>query len=328
MSTFNVNTSKILEQSHDIGSIARRISRIEHEIAAVKNSGVLNDSGNAAVKASINRILDGVLDEAAKMNSFSNALGAIAQHYRKAEKEISGKQVSLQDIIKDIIAGISPVSEYDKRNLWRRIKDWLGNKTPDAYATTTPEQEKAADARMKKELWNILQDEKYSQEHWDNASIEERKQILQDYMNEVIKVYGLKDVDAKIHWDPNAKYTDKQILWGYYNHYSHTVTLNLNALTDKNSNWDSYELLETVSHELRHAYQHEAIDHPTDFMVTKDTINTWKENFDNYINFDDDKDGYYAQPVEVDARDFQVKRDFPPSFGDILKGGINISGGN
>ena len=41
---------------------------------------------------------------------------------------------------------------------------------------------------MKQKMWNILQDEKYSQENGENSSVEERKQILQDYMNEVLEI--------------------------------------------------------------------------------------------------------------------------------------------
>ena len=119
----------------------------------------------------------------------------------------------------------------------------------------------------------------------------------------------LQDVNPNIKWDSDATYSANTITWGYYTHGSHTVTLNAQALTDSKGNWDFYELLETVSHELRHAYQHEAIDHPTDYMVSEETIDIWKENFKNYISSGDDYQGYRNQPVEVDARDFQVSRD-------------------
>ena len=94
-----------------------------------------------------------------------------------------------------------------------------------------------------------------------------------------------------------------------YNHGRHTVTLNAQALTDNVGNWDSYDLLETVSHELRHAYQNEAVDYPTKYMVSKETIDTWKKNFKNYISSDKGYEKYRNQPVEVDAREFQVRRD-------------------
>lgn len=128
-------------------------------------------------------------------------------------------------------------------------------------------------------------------------------------MDEVMKIYGLQDVSPDIIWDSDATYNEQSITWGYYTHAKHSVTLNAQALTDSEGNWDSYLLIQTVSHELRHAYQHEAIDHPTDYMVSKETIEEWKNNFDNYINSDTDFEGYRKQPVEADARDFQVSKE-------------------
>jgi hypothetical protein len=230
----------------------------------------------------------------------------IADKYRETEKAIGNAQTN--SLSSGMANAEAAESGSDKRNFWSKFWDWITRKEPDPYETTTNEQEKAADAAIKKELWNVLQDEKYSQENWDNSSIDERKQILQDYMNEVIKIYGLQDVKVDIKWDSSATYTENSITWGYYTHSSHSVTLNAQALADSVGNWDSYELLETVSHELRHAYQHEAIDHPTDYMVSKETIDIWKKNFKNYIRSGTDYSGYRNQPVEVDARDFQVTR--------------------
>lgn len=44
-------------------------------------------------------------------------------------------------------------------------------------------------------------------------------------------------------------------------------------------------------------------------MVSEETIDQWDDNFDNYISSDTDYTKYRNQPVEVDARDFQVGRD-------------------
>ncbi len=43
-------------------------------------------------------------------------------------------------------------------------------------------------------------------------------------------------------------------------------------------------------------------------MVSEETIDKWEDNFENYISFDDDHEGYKSQPVEVDARNFEVGR--------------------
>lgn len=307
MGDFYINTDKVIQSSQDIISSAKRLKVLKDSLENIKLGGGLDGPSRKIKDKSINRILENVSDEAAKMNSLGDALKIIADTYQETEKSI----VSIEC---KIISSSNLNAKYtnqgtDKRNWWNKFWDWITNKEPDAYDTSTMEQEKAADAAIKKELWDVLQNEKYSQENWDDSSIDERKQILQDYMNEVIDIYGLQDVKSNIKWDPDAEYNNNEITWGYYTHRKHSVTLNEKALTDSVGNWDSYDLLETVSHELRHANQHEAVDHPTKYMVSKETIDIWEENFDNYISSETDYDQYREQPVEVDARDFQVNRD-------------------
>ena len=310
LADFYINTEKAMNASQDIISTAVRLNKLKNELEDVKLGRVLSGQSGVYVEQAIKKLVEKVSGEAVKMDSLGDALQMIAEKYREAEKKAI-ENIPIIDASFDTISntGKPTTPGSDKRNLWNKFWDWVTNQKPDEYDTTSIEQEKAADEAMKKKMWNVLQDEKYSQENWDNASVEERKQILQDYMNEVIKIYGLQDVKPTIVWDSNATYTAQSITWGYYNHGRHTVTLNAQALTDSVGNWDSYDLLETVSHELRHAYQNEAVDHPTKYMVSKETIDTWKKNFKNYISSDKGYEKYRNQPVEVDAREFQVRRD-------------------
>lgn len=305
-----IDTAKAIKSSQDIISTAKRLQAIKNDLDQVSLSRILNVSSGRSIDKALKKLRENVSSEAAKMNSLGEALQTIANAYQRTEKAIleNVKQGSASTKLASTELA-STESGTDKRNWLGKFWDWITKKQPDEYDTTTLEQEKAADAAMKRELWNVLQDEKYSQETWDKSSVDERKQILQDYMDEVIKIYGLKDVKPRIKWDSKATYAADSITWGYYSHGMHTVTLNEQVLTDRFDNWDSYDLLETVSHELRHAYQHEAVAHPTRYMVSKETIDIWKDNFRHYIVSDKDYDGYRAQPVEVDARDFQIGRD-------------------
>ena len=300
----NANIDKIISSSKEIIQISRKIKDLQDAIEQINLKAAFDDDIRYKVEQAIRISIKNISNEAAHLNSMGNALELIAKKYQDTEKSIIGNAAHLVAI--GYIDTNSTKSGTDKRNIFQKFWDWITRSEPDKYDTTTKEQEKAADEAMKRELATILQDEKYSQEHWDKASVEERKQILQDYMDEVIRVYGLKDVKTQIRWDSDATYTSEEILWGYYSHGSHRVTLNEQALSDNVGNWDSYSLLQTVSHELRHAYQHEAVDHPTDYMVSKETIDTWNNNFKNYIDSDDDYRGYYNQTVERDARDFEV----------------------
>ena len=306
MADIHVETEKVIASSQKIIELVTTLKEAKKNVDGVSLVGIMDGAYRSRIEKLLGKETDSIFNEAAKMASLGSALQMIAEQYRKTEEANSsflGEKAAQNGIFSTTKAGT------DKRSWWNKFCDWVTRREPDSYDTTTYEQEKAADAAMKRRLWNVLQNEKYSQSHWDAASLEERKQILQDYMNDVIAIYGLKDVKSSISWDSDATYTSQSITWGYYSHRTHTVTLNERALTDSQGNWDSYELLETVSHELRHAYQHEAIDHPTDYMVSKETIKTWKDNFAHYIDSDSDYEGYRNQPVEVDARDFQVTRD-------------------
>ena len=306
MSDFFIQIPKIMESSQAIIKIAIRLKELKADLDNIKSDGILDGTYKFDMDKSIKQMFETISNEAAKLASLGKALEYIVNEYREMENDIIQIQLSsLLGVVSNI--GLANLGT-DKRNWYEKLWDWIKNEEPDVYDATSDEQEKAKDTAMKKELWNVLQDEKYSPENWDRSSLYERKQILQNYMNEVIEIYGVQEVDTDIIWDSKATYSDKSVTWGYYTHSKHSVTLNENVLTDNIENWDSYDLIETVSHELRHAYQQEAVDNPTDYMVSKETIELWKENFDNYISSGTDYKKYREQPVEVDARDFQINR--------------------
>ena len=313
MAEFSVDVEKILASSEQIKNTAIKMNEYGIALDDIRKGGIFYASNGSIVDESVRRQFEKILNEAARMDSFGNALQLIAEKYSDTEKlligSITGETVSDSD---QSASSASSEGERgtDKRKWYQKFWDWITRQEPDDYDTTTIEQEKAADESMRRQLCDVLQDEKYSREYWENASIEERKQILQDYMNEVIRIYGLRDVKPNIKWD-SLKYEPTSCTMGQYTHGNHTVTLNENVLSDKYQ-WKSYDyLLQTVSHELRHAYQHEAVDHPTRFMVSQETIDSWRDNFEpgHYVTPSTDYQRYRDQPVEVDARSFQVQRD-------------------
>ncbi len=76
---------------------------------------------------------------------------------------------------------------------------------------------------------------------------------------------------------------------------------------------ESGRALETYSHEFRHAYQHEmATRYNSAFRhLCHDETKAaqWAENLKpgSYVSFDVNAEGYEAQPVEKDARDFAAR---------------------
>ena len=67
---------------------------------------------------------------------------------------------------------------------------------------------------------------------------------------------------------------------------------------------DAAELLDTLLHELYHAFQHHAISDPSSFGITREQAKIWRRNFDNYISPEQNARLYHEQPVEVTARLF------------------------
>lgn len=67
---------------------------------------------------------------------------------------------------------------------------------------------------------------------------------------------------------------------------------------------DAAELLDTVLHELYHAFQRHAISNPSSHGITREQANIWRRNFDNYISPEQNARLYHEQPVEVTARLF------------------------
>ena len=314
MAEFRADVEKILTSSEQIKNSVIKMNEYGIALDEIRKGGVFYVSSCSMVDESIRRQFNRILDEAARMDSLGNALKLIAEKYSDTEKLLIGNVTG--ETVSDSSQNNSSASSEgergtDKRKWYQKFWDWITRQEPDDYDTTTLEQEKAADAAMRNQLYEVLQDEKYSREYWENASIEERKQILQDYMNEVIRIYGLKDVKPNINWE-SLKYQPTSCTMGQYSHGNHTVTLNENVLSDRYSQWNSYDyILATVSHELRHAYQHEAVDHPTRYMVSQETIDSWRDNFapGHYVSPSTDYQGYRDQPVEADARSFQVQRD-------------------
>lgn len=306
-----INHNKAMGVSEEILQIYGELKNICSEINSITH-GLSLGRATEGIKQQLRNIIFNMENGIDATKSLGEALDLIVKEYQKTEDLVVSNIKSAIEKSSDYSGSVSIMSSEgtgtDKRGFLSRLWGFICGDEADEYEATGSEQELAADLAIKKELWTVLQDEKYSDVKWSTYTIDEKKQVLQDYMDNVIEIYGLQDVKTQIVWDPSATYETGRITWGYYIHDNHTVTLNEAALQDSISRWDSYTLIVTVSHELRHAYQYEAIDHPTDYMVTKETIDSWDNSFDNYISFDEDRIGYLNQAVEVDARDFEISR--------------------
>jgi hypothetical protein len=69
---------------------------------------------------------------------------------------------------------------------------------------------------------------------------------------------------------------------------------------------DGYQIMQTMIHEMRHAYQHAAVRDPDSYTVSAETIKAWEENL-KPGNYKSTSNGYsyteyVSQPVEWDAK--------------------------
>lgn len=303
MSSFKIHTGKSSELKEKLDDTSSGIKMIAEDVKSIKNVLALSGSAGTGVKSHMGELYQKIMDEAVHMERFSDALEHIVQSYKKYEDKIAGN-IGYEPVSSDLHS----VPEEDatgteKRGWWSRFWDWVWKKEVDpVYTATTEEQEQAADRRFQQEIEVLMESDRFSEERWSEASVEERQQMLEDYMNEVAAILGV-DVKSEINFT-NKPPEDGKILNGSYTHGRKQVEIN-SYIIEKYSAANSYSLFTTIVHELRHAYQHAAVDNPAKYQVSAETIAAWKESFRTYSREQKKGYEYYRRIiVEQDARQF------------------------
>ena len=131
-----------------------------------------------------------------------------------------------------------------------------------------------------------------SQINWRRLTIEEKEDIMTKINNRVSELYKIPLL--KLKFSPA-----KDRLYGYANSFYWEIMLNQDAL-DKE---DGYEAIDTYFHELRHSFQHRAVEGKLSSKEHADPedIAAWKLNFMVGNYFSGDSKYYVFQPVEKDA---------------------------
>ena len=156
------------------------------------------------------------------------------------------------------------------------------------------EDELSIDFSISDKIKSLL--ENFSFDRWESMSEAEKISAIKELAKTVGEALGLDKL-------PTIEISDGDDAYGFYDPKNNTITLNSKYFTDP------VELVNTLTHELRHAYQH----------MRAELLETWEDalykvNFDNYISpvplpgggwlfFVD----YFDQYVEVDARVFANK---------------------
>lgn len=152
-----------------------------------------------------------------------------------------------------------------------------------------------------------------------DLDVDERMNLFKELSERLALSYGLgTDILESIQIiEPEDE--SKALICGVYNRNSRTITLNKAFLCYdlQNTNASDMETLDrilidcvdTLIHELRHAFQFKAC-----IMLEKggdcstydlnNRVYEWHENFLDYISAGESVEGYWKQPVENDARNF------------------------
>jgi len=189
--------------------------------------------------------------------------------------------------------------------------------------------EKYADYKMITEIDKITE-EKYSYGRWKAANTQEqREDFLREYMNEIMGIMGLEGLALVIDFSPPGKRT----VSGMYYHTGNndvgvsplTLWINPDRIKPRTNAKRTYKQIQTVVHELRHAYQRavlEGLVNTKGYEVSDATRAAWKNNLHNRIKIgesrtdatiqyqDPNRKGRYTweeyrnQPIEIDAFSF------------------------
>lgn len=132
-------------------------------------------------------------------------------------------------------------------------------------------------------------------EEYATTGLEGRMHIADLFFKRISNMMG---IDTEFNFVPLPYSTE-----GGYNPSTKTIDLSMKSL----ENPDCTSLLNTILHELRHAFQHRAILYPESVSTDKIQIDAWRFNFDNYISPSLDYEAYRNQPIEADAFDYADK---------------------
>lgn len=223
------------------------------------------------------------------------------------------EQVSITEALEDVSSHIADgnielhVDALELNEYVSDVKEWYN-----------PELEKAevvTDLEMTESIADYLESvDEVNFENWSKLTIEEKKDVLNRIEQKIAEIEHRPAIRVEI-----EEMTPRNL--GYHSNSEHKIALNSQYVGTNNPNFHR-EIINTIIHEGRHAYQHYNVDVKC-IHESASRVKEWEQNFYDpewgyysykgqkiYIPFNDGKVkdvGYrlYAyQPVEIDARNF------------------------
>lgn len=128
---------------------------------------------------------------------------------------------------------------------------------------------------------------------WDSLSFKSKTMMIQEYANQVAKAFELKIYGGVF-------FEEMQSCILGYNNGDGSIYLNDNYIKDNRIS--PIELIDTITHELRHQYQYETIKGL--HRVPEDVQKEWQTGHEEYTlgaPYVYDPWGYIYNPLEIDA---------------------------
>lgn len=140
----------------------------------------------------------------------------------------------------------------------------------------------------------------FRDKNWYKLSSQKKLDAMQVIADIETAYLGIKPVSV-ISGELDSEKTAAQ-----YEDWNRTIRV---AVSTLEKDVDVDYLVEVVCHECRHAYQNHVIDNGWDSVPERvredpETVLKWQNNLANYIDIDEDYQGYHMQPIEVDAYDY------------------------
>ena len=153
---------------------------------------------------------------------------------------------------------------------------------------------KIDDVEMKKGCVGLVKDfyDNSWDLHYEEQGIEGRALICNTFYDSVKEQMGISADLEFSPMEPNKA--------GGFNPVKNKIELNSSFLEKGDCN----DLLNTVLHESRHAFQRKAVLDPDSVSIKDNLIDVWKDNLKNYIPPQFDFEAYECQPIEADANYF------------------------
>lgn len=218
-------------------------------------------------------------------NLFAKGLEGIKQDAKDLWTEISSEFGELWNNVSDRVNGlIKNIS--DKIDRKKYIKSIIKNNLK--YNPEQPDIVLSQSLRS----WFAEADVENSMKR---MSIDEKKNYIQNTLRPKLnQIMGLNLPEYE--WFDSNDSTS----FGYYSFNKRSLSINSDYLKSNDDRTIAL-LLNTILHESKHARQFDAVTGQSDFGYSQELLESWWNNMNNYISYEESDEGYMKQPIELDA---------------------------